>query len=85
MTQVATETYEISDSSRITKVVFTVNAGRRDLRITFKGDKVYDYTSISEYDFREFKRCITEGESVGKAFEKYIRNKYAGQKQPEKK
>ena len=32
MTQVATETHEISDSSRITKVVFTVNDGRRDLR-----------------------------------------------------
>lgn len=32
MTQVAIETYEISDSSRITNVVFTVNDGRRDLR-----------------------------------------------------
>lgn len=80
MVRLATETYKITDSSRITKVIFTVVNEKRNLRITFKGDKTYDYESISEYDFREFKRCIEEGESVGKSFEKYIRNKYAGKR-----
>lgn len=77
------EIYYIMDSSRIEKVIFSVKDNKFNLRITFKGGKVYDYNSISYIDFKEFRRCIEEGESVGKAFQKYIRNKYAGVRQLE--
>jgi len=71
------ETFHITDSSRIKKVVFYDN---RDVIITFKGEKVYRYAYLSEFDFRMFKEDIQNGESVGKSFEKRIRNKYAGKR-----
>lgn len=71
------ETFHITDSSRIKKVVFYDN---RDVIITFKGEEIYRYTSLSEFDFRMFKEDIQNGESVGKSFEKRIRNKYAGKR-----
>lgn len=71
------ETFHITDSSRIKKVVFHDN---RDVIITFKGEKIYRYNSLSEFDFRMFKEDIQNGESVGKSFEKRIRNKYAGKR-----
>lgn len=71
------ETYNINDSSRITKVVFYDN---RDVVITFKNGKVYRYAYLSEFDFNTFKDDIENGLSVGKSFERRIRNKYAGQK-----
>lgn len=71
------ETFHITDSSRIKKVVFYDN---RDVIITLKGEKIYRYTSLSEFDFRMFKEDIQNGESVGKSFEKRIRNKYAGKR-----
>lgn len=71
------ETFHITDSSRIKKVVFDDN---RDVIITFKGEKIYRYNSLSEFDFRMFKEDIQNGESVGKSFEKRIRNKYAGKR-----
>lgn len=37
-------------------------------------------TRVSEFDFRMFKEDIQNGESVGKSFEKRIRNKYAGKR-----
>lgn len=71
------ETYNINDSSRITKVVFYDN---RDVVITFNNGKVYRYACLSEFDYNMFREDIQNGESVGKSFEKRIRNKYAGQK-----
>lgn len=71
------ETFHITDSSRIKKVVFYDN---RDVIITFNGEKIYRYNSLSEFDFRMFKEDIQNGESVGKSFEKRIRNKYAGKR-----
>lgn len=71
------ETFHITDSSRIKKVVFYDN---RDVIITFNGEKIYRYTSLSDFDFRMFKEDIQNGESVGKSFEKRIRNKYAGKR-----
>lgn len=71
------ETFHITDSSRIKKVVFYDN---RDVIITFKGEEIYRYNSLSEFDFRMFKEDIQNGESVGKSFEKRIRNKYAGKR-----
>lgn len=70
------KTFEITGSSRIMKVV--MDDETRDITITFKGEKVYQYNSVSEFDFRMFKEDIQNGESVGKSFEKRIRNKYAG-------
>lgn len=72
------KTFEITGSSRIMKVV--MDDETRDITITFKGEKVYQYNSVSEFDFRMFKEDIQNGESVGKSFEKRIRNKYAGKK-----
>ena len=72
------KTFEITGSSRIIKVV--MDDETRDITITFKGEKVYQYNSVSEFDFRMFKEDIQNGESVGKSFEKRIRNKYAGKK-----
>lgn len=76
------ETFHITDSSRIKKVVFYDNRfyDNRDVIITFKGEKIYRYNSLSEFDFRMFKEDIQNGESVGKSFEKRIRNKYAGKR-----
>lgn len=72
------KTFEITGSSRILKVV--MDDETRDITITFKGEKVYKYYSVAEFDFRMFKEDIQNGESVGKSFEKRIRNKYAGKK-----
>lgn len=72
------KTFEITGSSRIMKVV--MDDETRDITITFKGEKVYQYNSVSEFDFRMFKEDIQNGESVGKSFEKRIRNKYAGKR-----
>lgn len=72
------ETFNITSSSRIEKVI--MDDETRDITITFKGEKVYQYNSVSEFDFRMFKEDIQNGESVGKSFEKRIRNKYAGKK-----
>lgn len=65
------KTFEITGSSRIMKVV--MDDETRDITITFKGEKVYQYNSVSEFDFRMFKEDIQNGESVGKSFEKRIR------------
>lgn len=76
------ETFEIQSSSRISRVVFKTRS--RDIEITFKskGNPVYLYHSVARFDFETFRNIIkAQEESVGKAFEKYIRNKYAGQKQ----
>jgi hypothetical protein len=70
--------FNITSSSRIEKVI--MDNETRDITITFKGEKVYQYNSVSEFDFRMFKEDIQNGESVGKSFEKRIRNKYAGKK-----
>lgn len=72
------KTFEITGSSRILKVV--MDDETRDITITFKGEKVYKYYSVAEFDFRVFKEDIQNGESVGKSFEKRIRNKYAGKR-----
>ena len=71
-------TYNIQDSSRITKVVMFEET--RSIQITFKGNKTYSYHSVSKFDFDAFKQDIENGESVGKSFEKRIRNKYAGKR-----
>jgi hypothetical protein len=72
------DVFNITSSSRIEKVI--MDDENRDITITFKGEKVYQYNSVSEFDFRMFKEDIQNGESVGKSFEKRIRNKYAGKK-----
>lgn len=72
------ETFNITSSSRIEKIV--MDDETRDIIITFKGEKVYKYYSVAEFDFRMFKEDIQNGESVGKSFEKRIRNKYAGKR-----
>ena len=72
------DVFNITSSSRIEKVI--MDNETRDIIITFKGEKVYQYNSVSEFDFRMFKEDIQNGESVGKSFEKRIRNKYAGKR-----
>lgn len=72
------EVFNTTGSSRIEKVIFDLD--NRDITITFKGNKVYKYVSVSELDFNTFKDDIENGLSVGKSFERRIRNKYAGQK-----
>lgn len=72
------DVFNITSSSRIEKVIFDDDT--RSITITFKGEKVYQYNSVSEFDFRMFKEDIQNGESVGKSFEKRIRNKYAGKR-----
>ena len=72
------EVFNTTGSSRIEKVIFDLD--NRDITITFKGNKVYKYVSVSEFDLNTFKDDIENGLSVGKSFERRIRNKYAGQK-----
>lgn len=72
------EVFNTTGSSRIEKVIFDLD--NRDITITLKGNKVYKYVSVSEFDFNTFKDDIENGLSVGKSFERRIRNKYAGQK-----
>ena len=72
------EVFNTTGSSRIEKVIFDLD--NRDITITFKGNKVYKYVSVPEFDFNTFKDDIENGLSVGKSFERRIRNKYAGQK-----
>lgn len=72
------EVFDTPGSSRIEKVIFDFD--NMDIIITFKGNKVYKYVSVSEFDFNTFKDDIEDGLSVGKSFERRIRNKYAGQK-----
>lgn len=72
------EVFNTTGSSRIEKVIFDLD--NRDITITFKGNKIYKYVSVSEFDFNTFKDDIKNGLSVGKSFERRIRNKYAGQK-----
>ena len=72
------EVFNTTGSSRIEKVIF--DPDNMDITITFKGNKVYKYVSVSEFDFNTFKDDIENGLSVGKSFERRIRNKYAGQK-----
>lgn len=72
------EVFNTTGSSRIEKVIFDLD--NRDITITFKGNKVYKYVSVLEFDFNTFKDDIENGLSVGKSFERRIRNKYAGQK-----
>lgn len=72
------EVFNTTGSSRIEKVIFDLD--NRDITITFKGNKVYKYVSVSEFDFNTFKNDIENGLSVGKSFERRIRDKYAGQK-----
>lgn len=72
------EVFNTTGSSRIEKVIFDLD--NRDITITFKGNKVYKYVSVSEFDFNTFKDDIENDLSVGKSFERRIRNKYAGQK-----
>ena len=72
------EVFNTTGSSRIEKVIFDLD--NRDITITFKGNKIYKYVSVSEFDFSTFKDDIENGLSVGKSFERRIRNKYAGQK-----
>ena len=72
------EVFNTTGSSRIEKVIFDLD--NRDITITFKANKVYKYVSVSEFDFNTFKDDIENGLSVGKSFERRIRNKYAGQK-----
>lgn len=71
-------TYNINSSSRINQVRF--NPENRDIEITFKGNKTYLYQSVSEWDYHRLMEAIENCESVGKAFEKYIKFKYAGKK-----
>ena len=56
------ETFNITSSSRIEKIV--MDDETRDIIITFKGEKVYRYHSVSEFDFKTFKEDIQNGESV---------------------
>lgn len=72
------EVFNTTGSSRIEKVILDLD--NRDITITFKGNKIYKYVSVSEFDFNTFKDDIENGLSVGKSFERRIRNKYAGQK-----
>lgn len=72
------EVFNTTGSSRIEKVIFDLD--NRDITITFKGNKIYKYVYVSEFDFNTFKDDIENGLSVGKSFERRIRNKYAGQK-----
>ena len=72
------EVFNTTGSSRIEKVI--IDLDYRDITITFKGNKVYKFVSVSEFDFNTFKDDIENGLSVGKSFERRIRNKYAGQK-----
>lgn len=72
------EVFNTTGSSRIERLFFDLD--NRDITITFKGNKVYKYVSVSEFDFNTFKDDIENGLSVGKSFERRIRNKYAGQK-----
>ena len=72
------EVFNTTGSSRIEKVIFDLD--NRDITITFKGNKVYKYVSVSEFDFNTFKDDIENDLSVDKSFERRIRNKYAGQK-----
>lgn len=72
------EVFNTTGSSRIEKVIFDLD--NRDITITFKGNKIYKYVSVSEFDFNTFKDDIENGLLVGKSFERRIRNKYAGQK-----
>lgn len=72
------EVFNTTGSSRIEKVIFDLD--NRDITITFKENKIYKYVSVSEFDFNTFKDDIENGLSVGKSFERRIRNKYAGQK-----
>ena len=72
------EVFNTKWSSRIEKIIFDDDS--KDITITFKGNKVYKYVSVSEFDFNTFKDDIENGLSVGKSFERRIRNKYAGQK-----
>lgn len=74
------EVFDTPGSSRIEKVIFDFDLDNRDITITFKGNKIYKYVSVSEFDFNTFKDDIENGLSVGKSFERRIRNKYAGQK-----
>lgn len=74
------EVFDTPGSSRIEKVIFDFDLDNRDITITFKGNKIYKYVSVSEFDFNTFKDDIEKGLSVGKSFERRIRNKYAGQK-----
>lgn len=43
------EVFNTTGSSRIEKVIFDLD--NRDITITFKGNKVYKYVSVSEFDF----------------------------------
>lgn len=72
------EVFNTKGSSRIEKIIFDNDS--KDITITFKGNKVYKYVSVSEFDFNTFKADIENGLSVGKSFERRIRNKYAGQR-----
>lgn len=72
------EVFNTTGSSRIEKVIFDLD--NRDITITFKGNKIYKYVSVSEFDFNTFKDDIENDLSVGKSFERRIRNKYVGQK-----
>ena len=65
------EVFNTTGSSRIEKVIFDLD--NRDITITFKGNKVYKYVSVSEFDFNTFKDDIENGLSVGKSFERRIR------------
>lgn len=69
------EVFDTPGSSRIEKVIF--DPDNRDITIIFKGNKIYKYVSVSEFDFNTFKDDIENGLSVGKSFERRIRNKYA--------
>lgn len=71
-------TYNLNSSSRINQVRF--NPENRDIEITFKGNKIYLYKSVSEWDYHRLMEAIENCESVGKTFEKYIKLKYAGKK-----
>lgn len=42
------EVFNTTGSSRIEKVIFDLD--NRDITITFKGNKVYKYVSVSEFD-----------------------------------
>ena len=65
------KTFEITGSSRIMKVV--MDDETRDITITFKGEKVYQYNSVSEFDFRMFKEDIQNGETLcGKPLNPYL-------------
>ena len=70
--------YNITESSNISLVV--ANSEKRNLIITFKNGKRYKYESVTKFDYEAFIGDITQGNSVGKSFAKYIRPKYAGKK-----